>query len=507
MLIKDFYRGKNVFITGGTGFLGKVLIEKLLRSCPDIGNIYMLIREKKGKSIEERMTHIKSLPLFELLKNENPENLNKIIPVKGDVREINLGLSEADRQMIIDNVNIIYHTAASVRFDDFLKDAIFINVIGTREVAKLALELKQISIFIHVSTTYCNVDKPVIEEKCYNAHAYWRDAIEIAENCDEATLNGLTEKYIRPLPNTYTFAKSLAENVVDEMCRGKIPVLIMRPSVVIATLKEPMVGWIDNLNGPVGLLVAGGKGILRIVYGVPSSYTDYIPVDIVTKFLIAASRDFHNKINKDKIEVFNMCQGKLCDMNIGEIIEMGSELRAKHPFSKILWYPRFSMTSSWLYYYINVLLFHMLPAFFIDVLLRITGAKPMLFSIQRKIYIANVILMPFMSNTWCFKNEEVLKILERLLPEEQEVFADIKFVLSNKEKFDYFRLSKIGSAKYVLKEDFDESDAPKRNLKRLWYLDIGVKTIFFAFLFWSLIIRINLLGLIYDKLYNYIDEL
>lgn len=50
--IKDFYKGKNILVTGGTGFMGKVLLEKLLYSVPDIGKIYVLMRPKKGKSID-----------------------------------------------------------------------------------------------------------------------------------------------------------------------------------------------------------------------------------------------------------------------------------------------------------------------------------------------------------------------------------------------------------------------------------------------------------------------
>jgi alcohol-forming fatty acyl-CoA reductase len=46
--ICEFYRGKNVVVTGATGFCGKVLIEKLLRSFEDIGKIYILIRRKKN---------------------------------------------------------------------------------------------------------------------------------------------------------------------------------------------------------------------------------------------------------------------------------------------------------------------------------------------------------------------------------------------------------------------------------------------------------------------------
>lgn len=52
--IQRFYAGQSVFITGGTGFLGRLLIEKLLRSCPGISNIYLLVRPKKGKATHER---------------------------------------------------------------------------------------------------------------------------------------------------------------------------------------------------------------------------------------------------------------------------------------------------------------------------------------------------------------------------------------------------------------------------------------------------------------------
>ena len=53
--VAEFYSHKDVFITGATGFMGKCLVEKLLRSVPDIGRLFVLVRPKRGKPIKERI--------------------------------------------------------------------------------------------------------------------------------------------------------------------------------------------------------------------------------------------------------------------------------------------------------------------------------------------------------------------------------------------------------------------------------------------------------------------
>lgn len=53
--VADSFEDKTIFITGGTGFIGKILIEKLLRKCGSLKKIYMLVRTKKGKDPSERV--------------------------------------------------------------------------------------------------------------------------------------------------------------------------------------------------------------------------------------------------------------------------------------------------------------------------------------------------------------------------------------------------------------------------------------------------------------------
>jgi alcohol-forming fatty acyl-CoA reductase len=238
--IPQFYAGQEIFITGGSGFMGKVLIEKLLRSCPDIKAIYILLRPKKGKSIKERLKVITDLPLFEPISNHSPKLLQKLVAVEGDVTELELGLSKSDITRM-KNVSIIFHSAASVRFDDSLQYAVFMNTRGTREIMQFAKGLRNIKVIMHVSTTYSHPELKFVGEKIHEPYVSWQKTIKICEKMDEEVLNMMTPKYTTYMPNTYTFTKALAEQVVDDH-KNELPLLIFRPSIVISSMKEPFPG-------------------------------------------------------------------------------------------------------------------------------------------------------------------------------------------------------------------------------------------------------------------------
>ena len=77
-----------MFITGGTGYLGRVLIWKLLTFCPNIGKVYLLMREKKGACQEKRLEDMKSHFLFQSIEKNVPGQLDKMHIVQGDIQEI-----------------------------------------------------------------------------------------------------------------------------------------------------------------------------------------------------------------------------------------------------------------------------------------------------------------------------------------------------------------------------------------------------------------------------------
>jgi alcohol-forming fatty acyl-CoA reductase len=70
--IQGFYAGKTVFITGTTGFIGKVVMEKILRSCSDVKMIYVSVRAKKGITPEDRLGEMLKSECFSVLWKEQP---------------------------------------------------------------------------------------------------------------------------------------------------------------------------------------------------------------------------------------------------------------------------------------------------------------------------------------------------------------------------------------------------------------------------------------------------
>ena len=62
-VVESFYADAIILVTGATGFLGKALLEKLLRSCTRLSMIYVLIRPKRGRTMEQRFAELIENPV------------------------------------------------------------------------------------------------------------------------------------------------------------------------------------------------------------------------------------------------------------------------------------------------------------------------------------------------------------------------------------------------------------------------------------------------------------
>ena len=119
--IPSFYAGRSVLLTGGTGFMGKVILEKLLRACPEIKAVYLLVRPRRDVPGPERVREFLANDLYDKLRKEQPDFAAKIVPINGELTEDNLGMSAADAEMLANTVSIVIHSAATVKFTEKIK--------------------------------------------------------------------------------------------------------------------------------------------------------------------------------------------------------------------------------------------------------------------------------------------------------------------------------------------------------------------------------------------------
>nr|CAI5825351.1 unnamed protein product [Callosobruchus analis] len=227
--IQEFYKDAHILISGGTGFLGKLLIEKLLRSCNELSKIYLIVRPKKGKDMPTRLEEMFQDVAFDSMKRQYPKFRQKIVGIRGDFVLPNLGLASEDRKVLQDNVSIIFHVAATLNFDQKLKTAMATNVQATHDMLQLGREVQNLKAFMYVSTAYSNCPEKVIEEKIYKSVAPY-EALLTVTYFPESILEQITPVILDKYPNIYVFTKQVAEGLIAECGKG-LPVGILRPSV------------------------------------------------------------------------------------------------------------------------------------------------------------------------------------------------------------------------------------------------------------------------------------
>ncbi|XP_055382887.1 putative fatty acyl-CoA reductase CG5065 [Condylostylus longicornis] len=481
--IPEWFAGKNILISGSTGFMGKVLVEKLLRDCPDLKQLYLLIRSKRGVDPEKRRDDYFKCEVFQRLleNNNNSKIFNKIKLIKGDILETELGLDELDHNELIENVDIVIHCAANVRFDQPLKQIIEMNLGGTEKMLKLAEKIRNLKVFTHVSTSYSHCKEDVLEEREYEID---HDPLEILEMCrslDNDVLNRMTPGLLDGLPNTYAFSKAVTEALICRYAK-RLPIVVCRPSIVVAALKEPMPGWVEGVNGPTGLMVGGARGVIRTMLCNPDYPATSIPVDTAINGIIAATWD-RGQIKVDEAEFYNLVVSNKYCITWGESIECGRRILNEFPLSFAIWYPAGNITQNRFIHNLKVMLFHYLPAFFIDFILRCLFLKPFLVNIQRKISMGLEMLQYYTMKTWVFKNERLEKLQLKLNSRDQEKF---ECFLDQVCWENFIRSYMLGIRRYILKEPMDNIPKCKKIHRALYALHIIAQIAFYILLFWLL---------------------
>ncbi len=193
----------NYFVTGGTGFIGRFFIPKLLARG---GTVYMLVRESS----------LEKLDLLRVAWNASPE---QVVGVVGDIGAKQLGVSNNDIESLRGKVDHFFHLAAIYDMKASDEEQEVANVEGTRNAVELAGTLEA-KCFHHVSS--------IAAAGLYRG-IFREDMFEEAEKLD----------------NAYLRTKHESEKVVRKECQT--PWRVYRPGMVVGHSKT---GEMDKIDGP-----------------------------------------------------------------------------------------------------------------------------------------------------------------------------------------------------------------------------------------------------------------
>lgn len=147
----DHGRRRGILLTGGTGFFGPFLLRSLLEQTDD--PVYVLVRGGDLAQARARLAGALDALGPELSTGRTDGWEARVIPVLGDLEQPGLGLSSADWRRLAEETHVVYHNAAGV---NYLKEYAALraaNVVGTREVLRLAASGRAKTVN-HVSTTF-----------------------------------------------------------------------------------------------------------------------------------------------------------------------------------------------------------------------------------------------------------------------------------------------------------------------------------------------------------------
>lgn len=271
-----------IWLTGTTGFLGKVVLEELIRRSEEysLQKIIVLLRPSNTLCAQDRFySEVASSPCFSML---HPQWQEKVEVVQGDLTQPNCGLNPKTLQRLCLEVTHIINCAASVAFDLPLIDAAIANVGSALNLIDVARSCFNLQAMVTTSTSYVaaftdSTIPAAVAPLPYAPAALYQDILD--GQVDEAKILKQTR-----YPNTYTLTKCLAEHIY--LSQKDLPLTIVRPSIISCAWRYPCPGWIDSKAAVAGFVALMGMGYLRVVDGKNDAILDVVPVDVVASDII-----------------------------------------------------------------------------------------------------------------------------------------------------------------------------------------------------------------------------
>lgn len=346
-MLREALAGRRIAVTGGTGFLGTALAERLLRSIPGC-EVALLVRPGRRGAADRVRREILRNNCFDRLRSElgdqyDAEMQRRVLVMSGDVGLDGLGLDGAGEE-ILRSCQTVIHSAAAVSFDSPLDSAVEINLLGPTRVAATLNRLHEGSKdkphLIAVSTAYVAgsrrgpAPEATLDKTPWSTDVPWKAEVEAsrraradadADSRDPKMLTRfnrrarselgaagspllatkaerLREEWVRDRmveigksraqglgwPDAYAYTKALGERALLDT-RGDLPLTILRPSIIESSLAEPVPGWIRGFRMADPVIISYAKGLLKEFPGVPEGIIDVIPVDLVVASILAVA--------------------------------------------------------------------------------------------------------------------------------------------------------------------------------------------------------------------------
>uniref|UniRef100_A0ACD6AMG7 Uncharacterized protein n=1 Tax=Avena sativa TaxID=4498 RepID=A0ACD6AMG7_AVESA len=314
------FRDKSILITGSTGFLGKLLVEKILRVQPDVKKLYLLVRAPDAASAEQRvLSKVIGMDLFNVLREKyglpgfQSFIQEKVIALAGDIDYENFGLDDCQADVLSKEIDIIINGAATTSFYERYDVALASNALGPRNACEFAKKCPNMKLLLHVSTAFvAGTQEGLLLEKAFKNGETLRAGYSVdieaelelvervkselraakggsIEQLEKSTMKelGLKRACHFGWPNVYTFTKAIGEILLGQQ-RGNLPVVIIRPTMVTSTYQDPFAGWIEGAKTIDALIVAYDDQAFPCFIGDRNNIIDVIPADIVINAAMVA---------------------------------------------------------------------------------------------------------------------------------------------------------------------------------------------------------------------------